>query len=191
MSDPFPELPAPDLPHLDMRWTVELDGPKLRALLSEADTLQWFPCAPGKELEDTLSLWMNFSRYRLGITALWDGQIVGFGVLLPLPYKKMSHQTAFFLVVDPEWRRRGIGTSLLRNLMHLAKQRFHLEFIHADVYQGSPILPLLERAGFACCFTQDSYILLGDQLVARHVMQRPLVLPRPNEGEIPNLRRDG
>lgn len=158
MIDPYPELPAPDLPDLELRFTADLDGVDLRRILSHPKVWPWFPFSEGKELEEGASLWMSFCRYRLGLTALWNNRVVGMGVLFPLPYKKIAHQTSFYLVVDPEWQRRGIGTTLLRNLMHLAVQRFRLEFIHADAYQGCPILPLLERAGFVACLIQDDYI---------------------------------
>lgn len=187
MSDPFPDLPPPDLAQLDLRFTADFDGIELRAMLSNPDTWQWFPFSEGKELEDAIAFWMSLSRYRLGLTAVWDGKIVGMGVLLPAPYKKMAHQTSFYIVVAEPWRRKGIGTTILRNLMHLARERFRLEFIHADVYQGSPILSLLERGGFFCCFTQADYVQVGSRLVARHLMQKRLT---PGQVEL-QIRRDG
>lgn len=169
MTDPYPELPAPDLPELELRFTADFDGIDLRRILAHPEVWPWFPFSEGRELEEAAALWMSFCRYRLGLTALFENRVVGMGVLFPLPYKKMAHQTSFYLAVDPEWQRRGIGTTLLRNLMHLAKQRFRLEFIHADVYQGCPILPLMERAGFEACLVQDDYIeqKLPNAVIAR------------------------
>ncbi len=187
MDDPFPNFPAPPIPNLEIRFTADLDGLALRKMLSDEETLPWFPFSEGKELEDAVNLWMGFSKFRLGLTAVIHGHVVGLAVLLPLPYKKMAHQTAFYMVVDPIFRKMGIGTHLLRNLMHLAIQRFRLEFIHAEVYEGSPILPLLQRAGFVCCFRQPDYAAVQGKLLPRWLMQRRL----SSADQDPLMRRDG
>jgi GNAT superfamily N-acetyltransferase len=174
VADPFPELPDPATPELHIRFTADLDALDLRRILSHREVWQWFPFSEGKELDDSIGLWMAFAKHRLGLSALLEGQLVGMGVLLPMPYKKMAGRSAFYLAVHPEFQRRGVGTSLLRNLMHLGRDRFHLEFIHADVYQGCPLMPILERAGFICCVEQSHYIQMGDDLAARRLMQKSL-----------------
>ena len=60
----------------------------------------------------------------------------------------MSHQCLFAIIVDEKFRGKGIGAKLLRELMTLAKERFKLELLHLEVYQGNPAINLYKRLGF-------------------------------------------
>ncbi len=60
----------------------------------------------------------------------------------------MAHQFLFAIIVDEKYRGKGIGAKLLRELMELAKERFKLEYIHLEVYQGNPAINLYRRLGF-------------------------------------------
>lgn len=172
--DPFPELPVEHDLDLQIRWTVPLDALRLRKTLNDPDTLRWFPFAKGKELDDAVTCWMSFAQYRCGLSAMLNGEWAGMAILYPFPYQKMRHQALFYLLVSPEQRRQKVGTHLLRNLMFLGRTRFQLEFIHADVYEDCPVLPLLDKAGFSCCLVQENFIEDQQQRRARRVMQRDL-----------------
>jgi ribosomal protein S18 acetylase RimI-like enzyme len=41
-----------------------------------------------------------------------------------------------------------VGSELLNNLLHLAKEKFKVELIHLQVYQDNPAMRLYQRFGF-------------------------------------------
>jgi putative acetyltransferase len=71
------------------------------------------------------------------------------------------------MIVDPKLQRRGIGTTLLKNLKHLAKTYFRLQILHIEVYEGNPIASLLEKNGFRQFARQERFVKEGDQYFAR------------------------
>jgi putative acetyltransferase len=87
-----------------------------------------------------------------------DGVPCGVGTLFLMPYRKVAHHCLFKLVVDPKFQGKGIGTSLLKNLKHLAKNYFHLELIHIEVFEGNPILRLLMQNGFHEFSRQEKFV---------------------------------
>ena len=56
----------------------------------------------------------------------------GIATLFLMPYKKVSHISMLYLIVDPKYQRKGVGSSLLKNIMHYAK-KFKLESIHVSL----------------------------------------------------------
>lgn len=174
-EDPFPELPDPQVEGLDLRYTTALDGPVLRKLLDQEVVRQWLPCDLGPELENCWKVWMAFSTHRFGLTAVFKGKIVGFAVVYPFPYVRLKHQGMFSLVVDPEEDYIKISAILLRNLMYISRERFHLEFLHTDMYKGCPLIPILRQAGFECYARQDRYIRVGNERIERSIWQKNLM----------------
>jgi putative acetyltransferase len=110
--------------------------------------LEGFPLNDLREIEDAARIWISYSKQQAVLTALWDGVPCGIANLYLQPYQKMSHQCLFAIIVDEKYRGKGIGAKLLRELMTLAKERFKLEFIHLEVYQGNPAINLYKRLGF-------------------------------------------
>lgn len=156
-----------DIPGYDMRFTVMTDQRFLHDWLSKPGVLHWFPMSEGKELEDAIQCWIGFSRYNCSLTATIDGEPCGIGTLFLMPYQKVAHHCLFKLIVDLPFRRKGIGTSLVRNLKHLAKQRFRLELMHIEVFEGNPLIHILTEQGFREFARQESYIKEGDNYFSR------------------------
>jgi len=143
---------------LDIRYTYVTDSPYLRQWLDLPQVQKWFPVSEEKEIEDAVQCWIGFSRYSCSLTAVLDGVPCGIATLFLMPYKKVAHHALFKLVVDPQYQRRGIGTSLLKNLKHLAKSYFRLDLIHTEVFEGNPLIHLLEAQGFQIYATQADYV---------------------------------
>jgi ribosomal protein S18 acetylase RimI-like enzyme len=87
--------------------------------------------------------------------------------LFLMPYRKISHHALFKVVVDPKFQRQGIGSSLLKNLKHLAKNYFRLELIHIEVFEGNPLISVLKKSGFHEFARQENYFKDGGQYYAR------------------------
>lgn len=143
---------------LDIRYTYITDTPHLRRWLNDPLVQKWFPVSEEKEIEDAVRCWIGFSKYSASLTATFNGTPCGIGTLFLMPYRKVAHHCIFKIVVDPAYQKRGIGASLLRNLKHLAKNYFHLDLIHLEVYEGNPIVRLLEAQNFHQFVRQEKYV---------------------------------
>lgn len=143
---------------IDIRYTYVTDILYLRQWLRDPQVQKWFPVVEEKEIEDALQCWIGFSRYSSSLTAVIDGTPCGIATLFLMPYRKVAHHALFKIVVGPEFQRRGVGTSLLKNLKHLAKNYFHLDLIHTEIFTGNPLTHLLEAQGFQVYAQQDNYV---------------------------------
>jgi RimJ/RimL family protein N-acetyltransferase len=135
-------------PTLEIRYSDLSDGRFLKQWLMEPGVTRWFPVHDEAEIDDAVHRWIGFSRYKCSLTAVKDGTICGIATLYLQPYRKLAHQCEFGIIVAPEFRGKNIGTALLKNLMHLAKERFHIELLHLQVYSENPAIHLYERLGF-------------------------------------------
>ncbi len=152
---------------LDIRYTYVTDSPYLRQWLDLPEVQKWFPVSEEKEIEDAVQCWIGFSRYSCSLTAVLEGVPCGIGTLFLMPYKKVSHHALFKLIVDPQYQRRGIGSSLLKNLKHLAKNYFRLDLIHTEVFEGNPLIHLLEAQGFQVYAKQEDFVKDKGQYLGR------------------------
>ena len=91
-----------------------------------------------------------------------------------MPYRKVAHQCLFKVIVDPHFQRKGVGTALIRNLKHLAKNYFHLEMISTEIFEGNPIISLLKKNEFQEIFRQDKFVKVNDGYKARIFMETKL-----------------
>jgi len=163
-----------DIPGYDIRFSTMEDAFWLEKWLLSPGMLHWFPMTDGKELQEAVQNWIGFSRFNASLTALIDNIPCGIGTLFLMPYRKVAHECLFKLVVDPEKQRHGIGNSLIKNLMHLAKNRFRLEFMQTDIVEGNPIMHLLKNNGFEEILKQDKFFKEDGKYYARHLMERDL-----------------
>jgi putative acetyltransferase len=162
---------AADAIDVDIRYTHLTDAPFLLDWLQKEEVQQWFPVSQEREIEDAVQCWIGFSRYQSSLTAVINGCVCGIGTLFLMPYKKVSHHGLFKLVVDPKHQRQGIGRMLLKNLKHLAKNYFFLEFIHIEVFEGNPFIRLLEEFDFQEFARQERYVKDGDKYLSRILYQ--------------------
>ncbi|MBA3817009.1 MAG: GNAT family N-acetyltransferase, partial [Parachlamydiaceae bacterium] len=124
------------------------DGRHLKEWLTDPTVARWFPMDDLVEIDDAVQRWIGFSRYKCSLTAVIDGVPCGLCTLYLQPYRKLAHQTEFGIIVAPEFRGKGIGSELLKNITHLAKTQFHIELIHLQVYSENPAIHLYSRMGF-------------------------------------------
>ncbi len=159
---------------LDIRYTYVTDTAYLREWLMHPDVQKWFPVSEEREIDDATQCWIGFSRYSSSLTATINGKPCGIGTLFLMPYRKVAHHCLFKLVVDPKHQRKGIGASLLKNLKHLAKNYFHLELMHIEVFEGSPVIHLLNKFDFHEFARQEDYVKDKGQYLARILFESTL-----------------
>ncbi len=152
---------------LDIRYTYVTDAPYLKGWLHHSEVQKWFPVSEEREIEDAVQCWIGFSRYSSSLTATLNGTPCGIGTLFLMPYRKVAHHCLFKIVVDPKYQRQGIGSSILKNLKHLAKNYFHLDLIHIEVFEGNPLVRLLQKFDFHEFARQEHFVKDKGQYSAR------------------------
>lgn len=157
---------------VDIRYTETADGPYLKQWLMDPDTLRWFPMYDEAEINDAVYRWIIFAKYKCSLTILKDGVPCGIATLYLQPYRKLAHQCEFGIIVGQEYRNQGIGSYLLNNIIHLAKEQFKIELIHLQVYAENPAIHLYQRFGFQEFGRQKQWIKEGDHLAGRIFMER-------------------
>ncbi len=175
MSDNL-QFSTPDdekvMPGLTVRYTVPQDADFLKAWLLDPEISTWFPMANEFEVEDAVRRWISFSRVKSSLTAELNGKPVGIVTLYVQAYKKLIHQAEFGIIVATGMRNQGIGSFLMRSMMRLAKEQFHLELVHLQVYAENPAIRLYKRFGFREFGRQTHWIKETDRYVGRIFMER-------------------
>ncbi len=160
---------------LEIRYTEAEDAKYLKEWLNEAEILRWFPMADDVEIEDAVNRWIAFSRYKCSLTAVKDGVPCGLATLYLQPYKKLAHQCEFGIIVGKGYRNQGIGSELIKNIEHLAKDHFRIELLHLQVYAENPAIHLYERLGFKEFGRQTDWIKEDENTyVGRIFMEKTL-----------------
>lgn len=154
----------------DIRFSEMEDLAFLQNWFSDPIECDPYPFGPD-EKEEALKNWIGFSKYKASLTGMIDGKPCAIGTLFLMPYRKVAHHCSFYLIVDPAYRRKGIGTSMIRNLLHLAKTRFRLESVHVEVFDPSSLLPLLIKLGFEQYGHQENYVKLDGTYRSRTLLE--------------------
>lgn len=145
------------LSSFDIRYSEPNDHSSLEEWFSDPSSCDDYPFS-FDERGDALKNWIGFAKFKASLTGTLDNKPCAIATLFLMPYKKVIHHCGFYLIVDPIHRRKGIGTSMLRNIFNLGKTRFSLESVHAEVFEPSPLLPLLEKLNFQVFARQENYV---------------------------------
>ena len=144
----------------DIRYSEMDDLAYLEKWFQDPSACDDFPFGPDEKGE-ALKNWIGFSRYKASLTATIGGIPCAIGTLYLMPYKKVAHHCSFLLFVAPEFRRQGIGTSMIRNLLNLAKTRFKLESVNVELYKPSALLSMLEKLHFESFAEQADFVKIN------------------------------
>ena len=165
------ETPIRSPLNIDVRYTIMEDGHHLKEWLMDPSVGRWFPMFDELEVNDAVNRWISFARYNCSLTALHDGKPVGLITLYLQPYRRLAHQCEFGIIVAPNYRGQKIGSELLSNLKHIAKEKFQIELLHLQVYAGNPAERLYKRFGFREFGRQKHWIKEKSGYVARIFME--------------------
>jgi putative acetyltransferase len=148
---------------IELRYTEADDGKYLKDWLSDPEVGRWFPMQDAPEIDHAVSCWIGFYRYKCSLTAVYKGVPCGLATLYLQPYRKLSRQCEFGIIISSKFRGQGVGSMLLKNLMHLAKNYFHIELLHLQVYAENPAVRLYRRFGFREYGRQTHWIKESDE----------------------------
>ncbi len=164
----------PIMEGLELRYTISEDAPFLKEWLLEPGVLYGFPMCDLPEVEDGVKHWIGFSKYKSSLTAVVDGKPAGIATLCLMPYRKLAHQCLLSIIVGQDYRNKGVGTVLMNNLLHLAKNYFHIEVIYLEVYEGNPAVSLYKRFGFVEIGLQKHFMKENGIYISKLIMERIL-----------------
>ncbi|MFA5249803.1 MAG: GNAT family N-acetyltransferase [Parachlamydiales bacterium] len=133
---------------LKIRLATSNDTSALTGFFSEKAVLRWFPMNSALEIADAVRIWMSYVDQKAVLAAEIDGRVVGLANLYLAYFKKLSHHALFAVIVDQNFRGKGVGTRLLKTLIQMAQEQFHLDFLHLEVYEKNPAIHLYQRLGF-------------------------------------------
>lgn len=158
----------------DIRYTTMDDAKYHLEWLSVPQTMQFFPMREPREVDDAVKRWIGFSRYKCSLTATIDGVPCGLATLYLQAYRTLAHQCEFGIVVGEGHRGKKVGSHLMRNLMHLAKNYFKIEILHLQVHARNPAIRLYKRLGFReygrqTQWCKDRGVYLGRVFMERHL----------------------
>ncbi len=159
---------------IEIRYTSSDDAVNLKEWLEEPGILRGFPMADPPEVDDSVKHWIGFSKYKSSLTAVHEGKPCGIATLCLMPYRKLAHQCLVSIIVSKEVRGKGVGTLLMNNLMHLAKDYFGIEVLYLEVYEGNRAISLYERFGFREIGLQKHFMKENGEYIGKIIMERIL-----------------
>ncbi len=146
------------LQEVTVRVSQEGDASYLVSWLMDPKILCWFPLDSSREIEDAVKVWLSYVLCESAYTGCIDGVPCGMAVLYLNRYKKLKHQSLFAIIVDEKFRGRGVGTKIFEKLKQDAKEKFGVELLHLEVYEGNPAQALYERLGFKVYGRQEEFL---------------------------------
>lgn len=158
------------IPEFDIRYTTLEDLNYLQEWFKDPASCNDYPFN-FTEKEDSLKNWIGFSKFKASLTGMIDNVPCAIGTLFLMPYRKVAHHCSFYLMVDPNHRRKGVGTAMIRNLLHLARNRFRLESVHVEVFEPSALLSVLVRLGFEQFVRQENFVKIDGNPRARLLLE--------------------
>jgi putative acetyltransferase len=159
---------------IHIRVTQLEDAEHLKQWLFEPGVLRWFPMFDEREVDDAVKIWVSYAKYEACFTAEIDGEPCGVMNLYIQPYKKLSHQCLFAIIVSEKFRNKGVGKALLEHAMKKAKEQFKIEILHLEVYDGNPAIRLYKRMGFTQYGIEPRFIRDQGEFINKIMMQKYL-----------------
>ncbi len=147
-----------DVKNMDIRYTQAGDEIFLKRWLSKEEEWKFFPFSNREEREVMIKNWMGFCDYKASLTGVIEGKPCAMATLFLMPFKKLAHQSLIYLMVEKKYRRKNVGTTMLKNLLHLSKNYFHHELVYVEIYDDPAILALLKKFHFIICAQQEGCI---------------------------------
>lgn len=155
----------------DIRFSFYTDENFLKEALADEEVRKWYPPSTDSDVSIFVRNWAGFARYKCSLTAIYNNEAIGMATIFLMPYVKVSHLAMVYVVVKKEFQNKGVGTSLIKNINHLAKKSFNLESIHMEVFGDSVMEHLLPKMGYKELFTQENFVEFTEGMHCRKIYE--------------------
>ena len=159
---------------IHIRLSKEEEAPILAEWIAQPDDLRWFPMTDQREIDDAVKIWAGYTRMGASFTAEYEGQRAGMAVLYLQPYQKLAHHCLFAIIVEAKHRNLGVGRALIEHFEKVARDQFHIEIIHLEVYENNPAIHLYERLGFKEYGRHPRFIKVDGKYICKILMQKKI-----------------
>lgn len=143
---------------ITIRNLVDSDAESLSQYLMEPDVLRYYPMSNMAEVQESIKIWKHYGRRGNAYTAEVNHKPAGMAILYVNSFKKLAKQALFAIVVGDKYRGRGIGTKLMKHLMHEAKYTYDIYNLHLEVYDTNPAVSLYKRLGFTIYGEHENFM---------------------------------
>ena len=143
----------------------------LKEALYDEDTRKWYPPSSESDVNVFVRNWAGFARYNCSLTAVYKNEIVGQGTIFLMPYVKVAHLAMMYMVIKKEYRNKGVGRSICKNINHLAKTKFGLDSLHVEIFEGCPIEELLKSEGYKEIICQENFVEFAEGMKSRKIYE--------------------
>jgi ribosomal protein S18 acetylase RimI-like enzyme len=152
------------------RDALESDFPAICALVKSRE--EQFLIFPRGRWPFTVKQLHRLADERIGLTvAVFDDRVIGFANF----YQYVSDHYAFIgnVIVDRDWRGRGIGRDLLEYMMATARDRYRLPEIRVSVFKYNvPAVSLYRSLGFGTYDSEVKHDPAGNRVTLLHMQHR-------------------
>lgn len=138
----------------DHVWQMKVQGTNTRVGVT-FDTVRLPRRMRAEYPRDVEQLVENWQRGEGFLAAEVDGEVRGYVDVLAWPWQQMGWIAN--LAVDRGYRRRGVGTALLRQARHWARQEGLRTLLAEATTKNYPALCFYQKLGFQFCGFNDHY----------------------------------
>jgi ribosomal protein S18 acetylase RimI-like enzyme len=143
---------------MDIRYTRGLDEMSLNSWIKDPRMKDYLPLEGEVEQKNFSRTWMFYSMKKAGLSLVVNDINIGMAVFILMPYQKVIHHALLQIMIHPDFQRKGFGSKLLKNMLHLAKNYLNLELVFIE-YTGPQIyLDFFLKHGFKIYATQRGYV---------------------------------
>ena len=143
---------------MDIRYSRGLDELCLTQWAKHPKLQPFLACRGDEEIKNFCRTWIFFAQKQAGLSVVIKDTNVGMGVLILMPYQKVMHHAMLQIMVDPDQARQGVGSTLLKNILHLAKDYLKLEMVFMELIGPTPHLSFFLKRGFKVYAEQKGYV---------------------------------
>ena len=124
----------------------------------------------------SVELWQERLKPQPGLrhlVACIDEQVVGHLALRVEQNARRGHVASFGISTAPDFRQRGVGSALMREMVNLCDNWLRIERIELTVFVNNPAaVALYQKFGFEIEGTGKNYALRNGQYVDAYFMAR-------------------
>lgn len=144
---------------MDIRYCRGLDELYLLEWMKSSSTLDMVPCGSDHEIRNYVRSWMYYGSKKAGLAVIENDRCLGMAVFILMPYEKVKHHALLQMIMKPELDNIDYQTTLLKNMLHLAKNYLQLEAVYMEYIGPREQMNIYLEHGFKIYAEQKDYVL--------------------------------